>query len=93
MAGTETIWLDVVPLVAAVDAAGGLGALGAGRSRDGVATLRANFYRARNAGRLTRFMADDLCVRLLQCHPSEVWGEQWSGSLDGVEPETVSAIA
>jgi len=39
--------------------------------------LRGTFLRARDTGRLTIGAADELCVRLFNMHPCEVYGEAW----------------
>jgi hypothetical protein len=67
--------LDVTPLVDAVAELGGLAALGAGKN--GNSALRQAFYRARRRERLSLEMADEICIKLLGCHPIQVWGDAW----------------
>lgn len=46
-------------------------------------SLRRAYQKAKLEGSLTVWQADELCIRLLGRHPSEVYGEAWwrSGSL------------
>lgn len=33
--------------------------------------------RARSSGRLSFYVADQIAIRLLGCHPSLIWGDDW----------------
>ena len=58
-------YLPIEPIVLAIQRRG----IQVGRGE-----LARAFYRARRAGRVTVAAADELCVRLLDSHPIEIFG-------------------
>jgi hypothetical protein len=69
--GMDSEHLSAEPIVLAVQRRG----IQPGRS-----SLAQKFYRARRAGYLTPHAADEICIRLLGCHPIEVYGDLWIAS-------------
>lgn len=71
--------LPSAPLIAMVEARGGIGA--ALTARGLPPRLRAKFsrayHRAKSSGTVSLQQADRLCVVVLGKHPCEVWGAEW----------------
>lgn len=68
--------LPAQPLVALVEARGGVSELAGGAQAS-----RRSYTRAKKGGDLTVWQADVLAHALLGLHPWEVWGEAWWGQL------------
>lgn len=68
---TRRRYLPAEPLLRLVAAAGGPGAVGAGKGTAAETAL----LRARRSGWLTLETADTLAIRLLNRHPMEIWGD------------------
>lgn len=75
--------LDSDPIVARVEAFGGISQLCRvlPTSRE-QATVRMSYQRAKRDGHITLRAADRICVRLLQCNPRELYGNQIVADLD-----------
>lgn len=70
--------LPAAPLLAAVQARGGLRACGVRREETpGAERLTKAYYRAVQRGWLNCFVADELAVAVLGLHPAAVWGDAW----------------
>lgn len=69
--------LDVRPLIDAVDARGGIGAVSAPLDTRRRQALRRAYHRAAARGTVTARAADTLAVTLLGTHPACVFGRQW----------------
>lgn len=78
--------LPAEPLLAAIEARGGVVAL-MDRNLGWLNHKRREAFskavdRARLRGYVLVEVADDLCIRLLACHPMEVYGDLWLGEPD-----------
>lgn len=69
----EDARLGVEPLTRALEAIGGFPS----RELEHVSRLSRSYQRAVRRGSITPAQADELCTRILGCHPAEVYGQQW----------------
>lgn len=74
------------PLLAAVEARGGLPPCGAGRNERDTGAVRRSYQRGKVRGALTIDAADVLAITLLGEHPSLIWGDEWKAALAATCP-------
>lgn len=84
--------LPVEPLVDLIDRQGGLRALGV-RHRDGdpaehvrwVERIYRSYLRCRERGWISIYDADEMSVKVLRLHPSQVWDDGWWDALESAD--------
>ncbi len=79
--------LPITPISRRVDLAGGIAALTDGMGPRQTDRLSMAYHRAQQAGTVTIWAADRLCVELLDLHPMLVFGDDWLTALQAPDRE------